>query len=98
MFAHRVKLDVFDQNDLARVRIENRVVDDVVQTLPVAVGQELEGAGGAIGRLEQSLALRIFADRFEQIVERAFHSRELWPPRSEACSAIRRSAASSSVS
>ena len=63
-----------------------RVVDDVIQTLPVAVGQELKGPRSAIGGLEQPLTLRIFTDRFEQIVERTFHAREFGGAAARQCS------------
>ena len=42
---------------------------DVLETLPVAVGEELERARGASGRLRETLPLRILADRFEQVAE-----------------------------
>ena len=49
MFAHRVKLDVFDEHDLARIRMEDRLVDDLIQILPVAIGQKLKGPRRAAG-------------------------------------------------
>src|SRR5205085_4217583 len=43
MFAHRVKLDVFHENDLARLRIENRAIDDVLDRLTVTLSEKFEG-------------------------------------------------------
>src|SRR3954464_8004865 len=37
MLAHRVKLDVFYQNDLARVRSENCLVNDGIEILAITV-------------------------------------------------------------
>ncbi len=42
MLAHRIKLDVFDQNDLARFGVEDRAVNDLLEILPVAVGEKFE--------------------------------------------------------
>ena len=46
MFAHRVKLDVFNENDLTRIRIENRAVDDVLDRLTITLGEKFERSGG----------------------------------------------------
>ena len=47
MFAHRIKLDVFDHNDLARVGIEDRAINHVLDTVPVPLGEKLKRARGA---------------------------------------------------
>ena len=47
MFAHRIKLDVFHHHDLARVGIEDRAVDHVLDALPITLGEKLERARGA---------------------------------------------------
>src|SRR5947207_15019028 len=65
VFAQRIKLDVFHEDDLARFRIEERVIDDVVQVLAVTIGEKFKGARRPVRRAEQALALGIFADGCE---------------------------------
>ncbi len=69
MFAHRVKLDVLNQNDFARIGGEDRTVDYVFEILPVAVGYKLKGARRARWRPQQTFSRRILANRFEQSME-----------------------------
>src|SRR2546423_5511167 len=47
MLAHRIELDVFDQNDLARFGTEDCAVDDLVEVLAISVGKKLECARGS---------------------------------------------------
>ena len=42
MFAQRIELDVFDQNDLACSRLENRPVYDLVEILSIALREKLQ--------------------------------------------------------
>ena len=77
MLTHRVKFDVFDKNDLARIGAIDRLVDDRIEILSIAVGQELEGLGRARRCLEQAFALRILADGLEQLQKRLLHALEL---------------------
>ena len=37
VLAQRIELDVFDQDDLARFGIEDRIVDNVIEILPIAL-------------------------------------------------------------
>ena len=37
VFAHRIKLDVFDENNFARVGIEDRVVNDLFDALAITL-------------------------------------------------------------
>src|SRR5439155_472565 len=39
----RIEFDVFDENDFANFRIKKRVVDQLVQGLPVTGSQEFDG-------------------------------------------------------
>src|SRR5712691_9721414 len=39
VLAQRVKLNVFDQDDFARVGIEDRIVDNVIEVLPIALSE-----------------------------------------------------------
>ncbi len=52
VLTHRIKLDVFHEDNFARIGIENGIVDDLVQALPVTVREELESARGAVRRSE----------------------------------------------
>ena len=67
MLAHRVKLDVLNQNNLARVGIENRVVDDLFHALAIALGEKFHRPGRTCRRPCQSLTRRILSDGVEQI-------------------------------
>src|SRR6266480_4310117 len=60
MLAHRIKLDVLDQNNLARFGAEDRAVYDLIEVLPISVSEELERARGAGWRSEQTFTLRVF--------------------------------------
>src|SRR5947207_13691180 len=77
VFAQGIKLDVFHEDDLARFRVEDRVIDDVVQVLAVTIGEKFKGACGPVRCPEQTLPLGIFADGCEQIAEGTLHSGEL---------------------
>ena len=77
VLTHRVELDVFHENDFARVGIVDRAVNNFVEILPVSIGQELEGARGPIGRSLQTIALRIFTNGLEQAEKGLFHGSEL---------------------
>src|SRR5437867_642869 len=77
MLAHRIKLDVLDQNNLARFGAEDRAVYDLIEVLPISVSEELERARGAGWRSEQTFTLRVFSDRLEQIQKRFFHPLQL---------------------
>ena len=67
MLAQGIKLDVFDQDDLTRFRIENRMVDNLIDVLPITLGQEFERARRSLWSSGQPLSLRIFANGFQQI-------------------------------
>ncbi len=69
VLAHRIKLDVFDENDLARFRIEDRIVDHLIEVLPITGSQKFECARCATRGFKQPFALRIFANGFEQARE-----------------------------
>ena len=77
MLAQGIKLDVFDQDDLARFRIENRMVDNLIDVLPITLGQEFERARSSRRSSGQPLSLRIFANRLEQIAISVFEQLEL---------------------
>ena len=73
MFAHRIKLDVLDHHNLARVGIEDRAINHVLDTEPVPLGEKLERARGAFRCLLKTLPVTILAHRIEQIPKNAFH-------------------------
>ena len=56
MLAHRVKLDVFDEHDLARFGFEDRIVDQVIEALPIAGSQKFKGARGPCRRRHRRAA------------------------------------------
>ena len=62
MFAQRIKLDVFDQNDLACSGLENRPVDDLIEILPIALREKLQGARRAIGRAPETFSISVLPD------------------------------------
>ncbi len=53
VFAQGVQFDVLHDHHLAGVGGEQGAVDDIVDLLAVALGQELEGLGGAFGCVYQ---------------------------------------------
>ena len=65
VLTQRIELDVFYQNDLAGFRIEKRVVDQLVQTLPVTGSQKFKRARSPARRSEQAFTLGVLPDRFE---------------------------------
>src|SRR5712691_3997988 len=70
MFAHRIKLDVFDENDLARVGVEDRIVHDLLDALSITLSEKLKSPGRQHGGFPQALTLHIFADSFENFAKR----------------------------
>ena len=71
--------------------------DDGLEALPVAVGEELKGARGAVRRLTPDPGAPDILYRFEQVAERTLHPASLRAPQGRRLPS-RRSAASSSVS
>src|SRR6266403_1784423 len=67
MLTEGIKLDVLDQNDLARVRLENGVVDDLAKILPITLGEKFQRARRAIRRTSQTFAIQILANAIKQI-------------------------------
>src|SRR5206468_9134881 len=61
------KFDVFDQNDLACIGRKHSIVDNLLEILPIALGQKLEGTRRTVGSPSQTFAIRIFADAFKQL-------------------------------
>src|SRR6266542_971611 len=44
VLAQRIQLNVLDQNDLARIRFENRIVNDLIEVLPIALRKKFRAA------------------------------------------------------
>jgi hypothetical protein len=65
MFTHGVELDVLDDDHFIGVSLEQGVVDDLVDILGVALGQEPHRFGGAGRGVHQSLTERVFPHHFE---------------------------------
>src|SRR5436190_5341935 len=70
----RIEFDVFDENDFANFRIKKRVVDQLVQGLPVTGSQEFERSRGSSRCSKQTLAFWVFANGFEQGEKRLLHA------------------------
>ena len=66
MLAHRIEFDVFDENDFARFRIEDGVVDDLLDALAIALREKFHRARRPSWRFRQALAIPVFTDRVEQ--------------------------------
>src|ERR1700730_2301641 len=67
MLTEGIKLDVLDQNDLARVRLENGIVNDLAQVLPITLCEKFQRARRPIRRASQTFAIQIFANAIKQI-------------------------------
>ena len=76
VFAHGIKLDVFDQNDFARVGIEESAIYNIGEALAITDSEKFKGPGSAVRRFQEALTLRIFTDRFKEIAERFLHPGE----------------------
>jgi hypothetical protein len=61
MLTEGIKLNVLDQNDLARVRLENGIVDDFVELLPITLREKFQGARRAIRSAPQTFSIQVFA-------------------------------------
>src|SRR6266516_2678719 len=77
MFAHRIKLDVLDENDLARFRLEDGIINNLVQVLPIPLGEELQSTRRPIRRASQTFSIQIFADALKQVAIRLRDSVEV---------------------
>src|SRR4029077_17908525 len=77
MFAHRVKLDVFDKNDLAGIGLEDRAVNHIDEALAITIRQKLEGTRCASRCPKQSLPVWIFTNSLKQFQKRLLHARSL---------------------
>src|SRR5206468_5032480 len=67
MLAQRIKLNVLDQNDLARVGFENSIVDDCVEVLAITLREKFQCARRAVRRASQTFAIQVLANAFQQL-------------------------------
>src|ERR1700756_350615 len=67
MLTEGIKLDVLNQYDLTRVRLEDCVINDFAEILPVSLCQKFHRARSAIGRASQTLAIQILANAIKQL-------------------------------
>jgi hypothetical protein len=65
VFAEGKDFNVFDDDQLVVVFVEDGAVDNVAQVLLVTLGEEEHGLGIALGRAQQPFALRVLADALE---------------------------------
>jgi hypothetical protein len=73
MLTETVEVDVLDDDHLAVVDREQRVVEDCVDVHVVAARQKLEGLLDAFGSVQQSLAARIFTDLGKELPDERLH-------------------------
>lgn len=73
VLAHGKDLNVLDNHHLVVALLEDGPVDNVAHVLLVALGQEEHGLGVALGRGEETFAVRVLADAFEQGADGALH-------------------------
>ncbi len=66
VLAQRIQLNILDQNDLARIRFENRIVNDLIEVLPIALRKKFQGACRPVGCTSQAFSIKIFADPAKQ--------------------------------
>jgi hypothetical protein len=66
MLAQRIKLDVLDQNDLARLRLEDGIVNNLFEVLPITLGEKFESTRCAVRRASQTFSIDIFTDALKQ--------------------------------
>ena len=65
MLAHAEDLDILDNDHLAVPLVEDGVVDNVLDVLLVALGEEHEGLGVALGGGQEALPVRVLSDALE---------------------------------
>jgi hypothetical protein len=76
MLAEGVELDVAEEDDLIVSFVEDRL--EMPLRIILEAGHEFAiGAGDAVGRLQQSLAVGVFADGEEDLAHGAFEARDV---------------------
>jgi hypothetical protein len=65
MLTHRKDLNILDNNHLIVILMEHSSIHNIPQVLLIPFREEHHGLGVALGRLEEALAVGIFADAFE---------------------------------
>lgn len=73
VLAHGEDLDVLDDNHLVVALLENGPVDNVAHVFLVALGQEEHRLGVPLGSGEETFAVRVFAEAFEEGADGALH-------------------------
>jgi hypothetical protein len=65
MLAEGEDLNVLDDNELIVIFMEDGAIDNVSEVLLIALGKEEHSLGVPLGRLEDTLSVRIFTHTFE---------------------------------
>lgn len=73
VLAHAKDLNVLDNDHLVVAFLEDGIVDNVLDILLVAAGQEEHGLGIASRGVEDAGAVGVFADAFEDGADGALH-------------------------
>src|SRR5438552_17827626 len=77
MLTQGIKLDILDQNDLARIRLENSVINDLVEVLPITLREKFQGARCAVRGASQTFSIDVLTDAVKQFAVRIRDSVEL---------------------
>jgi hypothetical protein len=67
MLTEGIKLNVLDENDLARIRLKNGIVDDFVEVLSVPLREKFQGARRAIRSAPQTFSIQVLAKAIKQV-------------------------------
>ncbi|MNH13449.1 hypothetical protein D3C79_730210 [compost metagenome] len=65
VLAQRIQFDITDDDHLVVVRVEQCAVDYLLKALLIAMAQVLHGFRRARWRVQQALAIRVFADALQ---------------------------------
>jgi len=87
VFTQRIKLDVFDQDDLTRTGLENGPVDDLIEILSITLCEKLQGARRPIRGSLETFSINVFPNALKQFAVRVRNSVEisLWQAIALAC-------------
>jgi len=77
VLTQRIKLNVFDQDDLTRTRLENGPVDDLIEILPITLCEKLQRPRRPIWSSLETLSINILSNAFKQFAVRVRNSVEI---------------------
>jgi hypothetical protein len=77
VLTQRIKLNVFDQDDLTRTGFENGPVDDLIEILPITLCEKLQRARRPIRGSLETVSINIFPNALKQFAVRVRNSVEI---------------------